>query len=109
MKGIISKEVGGQVRHFHFGTQMFIDLEDKGISLSSFKEKMQEKMFSTTSEILYQAAVSYCKINRKDVDFEMTDVTVWIDEIGITESIQMITDGMKVLEKNASALEATQG
>ena len=109
MKGIISKEVDGKVRHFHFGTQMFVQLEDQGITLSNMQEKLQDRMFNTTIEILYNAATSYCRINRQDVDFEREDVAVWIDEIGINDSVNMITDGLKVLEKNPVALTADQG
>lgn len=109
MKGIISKEVDGKVRHFHFGTQMFLQLEDAGITLSNMQEKMKEKMFNTTIEIMYNAATAYCKVNKKDVDFERDDVSVWVDEIGINDSVNMITEGLKVLEKNAPALTADQG
>lgn len=109
MRGIVSREIGGKVRHFHFGTQMFIDLEEKGLSLSKFQSRMQEKMFSTTADILYHAAVSFCKINKQDVDFEREDVSVWIDEMGISDSVQMITDGLSGLQKNVKALETDQG
>ena len=105
MRGIVSREIGGKVVNFHFGTAMFEQLEEKGLSLSNFKDAMSEKMFSTTTEILYQAAIAWCKVNKKDVDFDRVDVTCWVDEMGINEAVNLITEGLKVLEKNPKALE----
>src|SRR5690606_42081117 len=105
----VSRPSGGTERNVNFGTQMFVDLEGKGISISNFQSRMQAKMFSTTADILYHAAVSFCKINKQDVDFEREDVSVWIDEMGLLDSVQMITDGLSALQKNVKALATDQG
>jgi hypothetical protein len=103
MRGIIEREIDGKVRHFHFGTKMFLLCEDQGLTLGNFKERMQERMFGTTVDMGYNAAVAYCKLNKEEQDFTKDDVCAWVDEVGATEFINMITEGLKVLEKNQEA------
>jgi hypothetical protein len=103
MRGIMEREIGGRVRYFHFGTKMFMLCEDHGLTLANFKDRMQEKMFWTTVEMGYNAAVAYCKLNKEEQDFTRDDVCAWVDEVGATEFIEMITEGLKVLEKNQEA------
>lgn len=107
MRGIIEKELGGKKRYLHFGNEMLMLLEDDGIALSKLNELLRDKLASTVHKCIHHAALAYCRLNRKEPDFDKVDVSNWIDELGGTvEALNIITDGLKSVGlKNQEALE----
>lgn len=107
MKGIIVKNLNGKERSFHFGNEMLLLLEDEGISLNNLSEMVRSKMATTINKVLYNAALAHLRLERKEQDFDRIDVSKWVDELGgLTETLNMITEGLKVHEiKNTEALQ----
>lgn len=113
MKGVIDLKIGEKTRGLYFGTAMLLQLEEeRGITISDLNQRMKERMVSTIVDIFYCAAVTYCKLNRIDVDFERDDIPQWVDQLGgFAEAMRVFNDAMNdpQSEKNPKALAMTQG
>jgi hypothetical protein len=100
MKGISEIEVSGRKRGFKFGTyQLSIVCELEKCSLSELSNKLRAANLSTVLNVLYAGAVSYCKSNKIDIDFEVVDVADWMDEIGLDQGMQIINKGLQSEDK----------
>jgi len=111
MKGVIDLKIGEKTRGLYFGTAMLLQLEEeRGITISELNQRMKERMVTTIVDIFYCAAVTYCKLNRIDVDFERDDIPQWIDQLGgFAEAMRVFNDAMTEPEKNPKALAMNQG
>lgn len=91
-------EVNGVSRGFKFGTYaMAITCKEEGCSVTELGEKLQDPSNNllTLLNFLYGAAVSYCKSKGVNPDFTASEVSDWLDEIGIDKAMSIITEGMK--------------
>lgn len=99
-KGITEFEVSGVKRGFKFGTyalgitekeeerpvsEILRQLEPKGVSLSIL----------TLLNIFYGAAVAYSESKKQTQDFVKSDVSDWLDELGLEKVYEMLTNGMQ--------------
>lgn len=114
MKGIIEKQIDEKIRGFHFGTAMLLMLEeDRGVTITQLNQRMKDRMVTTIVDIFHCAAVSYCKLNKIDVDFDRDDIPQWIDQLGgFTGAMKIFNDAMNEEEgdkKNSVALAMNQG
>lgn len=111
MKGIFEFEVSGQKRGFKFGTMALAIAEEKeGKSLQSIFKSLSEGKASMMLllHILYGAAVQYATHAKQSVDFTVSDVSDWIEEIGFDAATEMISEGFKQYQpKNSESLAKT--
>jgi hypothetical protein len=110
MRGISEVEIHGVKRGFKFGTYaLSITCDLEKCTLSEIGDKLKKASLSTALHLLYGAAVSYCKTNKSTVDFEVTDIGDWMDEIGLAEGLRIIGEGLSTTKieapKKASAPE----
>lgn len=110
MKGIFEFEIGGQKRGFKFGTYAFsvacekegdIDLNTLfkrcGFPYKAGKDKdgkdiMQadKAKMKTILHLFFGAASHYAEDNDLTIDFKVSTVSNWMDELGETRLMEMI-------------------
>lgn len=97
-------EIDGKVRHFHFGTYMFMLCENEGIKATDLRHS--EKPVNIVIAIMDNAARAYCELKKIDADFSRVDVASWVDELGMDRITEIIQDSLNPShEKNIVALE----
>lgn len=104
MRGIAELEVGGKVRHFHFGTYMFMLCENEGIKASDLAHS--DKPVNAVIAIMDNAARAYCDLHKEKPDFSRVDVASWVDELGMERITELIQSSLNPKEKNPAALES---
>ena len=119
MKGIFEFEISGQPRGFKFGTYAFsIACErDGNCDLNElFKRcgfaykvdgglKSDSPNLKTLLHLFFGAAVHYAEHKRHSLDFTLSDVSDWLDEIGLEKLTDMITEGSsQYIPKNSNSL-----
>lgn len=119
MKGIFEFEVSGQKRGFKFGTYAFsvacekegdIDLnalfkrcgfpykDDKGNS------KADKPKLKSLLHLFYGAAVHFAEDHEKPIDFKVSTVSNWMDEIGQEKLMDLINDAFfQYIPKNSTS------
>lgn len=108
---MIEKKVGDKTYGFLFNFYAFGIVEellnlplDDVLSLISDKKKPKLKLIIT---ILYAGAVNYKESKGEDVTFKVNDVGDWVEDIGLTDSMLILREALKVFTpKNSSPLPA---
>jgi len=106
--------IDGIERGFFFGTHTFrIIREVSGVDSIEdvFKKLVNEKkeyslveQITFISTFLYSCARHYNESNSIAVDFNEANVSDWMDELGLTESMKLVTELVKVYKtKNLKA------
>lgn len=96
MKGVFEFDVSGRKVGFKFGTMALAVAEKKeGKSLKQVFESLSEGKVGVMLmlHLFYGAAVQYADSKKQEVDFSVSDVSDWIDEIGIESATEMISQG----------------
>lgn len=98
-------EVKGRKRSLKWGTLSFaLFCESEGIELNEIKQRLEDPKPFTQINLIHSAAVAHCRINKKEIDFSIDQVSEWIDEIGEHVLAELIVKAMKArLEKNLKA------
>ena len=113
MKGIFEFEVNGIKRGFKFGTYaLAIAQERDGCELSTLFQrigygKMEGRNVNVMSllNIFYGAAVHYAESKRQEIDFSASDVSDWLDEMGLEKTNNMLASGLETFTpKNSNSL-----
>lgn len=123
MKGVFEFEVSGVKRGFKFGTYAFsIACEKEGdIDLNTlFKRvgfpykddkgnaKADKAKPKTLIHLFYGAAVHFAEDNEKPVDFKVSTVANWMDELGEEKLMPMINESFfSHIPKNSESLAKT--
>ena len=101
--GISEIEVGGVKRGFKFGTYaLSVASELEKCSLTKIGERLKKGTLTTALHLLYGAAVSYCKSNKLPVDFEVSSVADWMDEVGLEAGFGIISKGLGTVKTDES-------
>lgn len=124
MKGIFEFEVSGQKRGFKFGTYAFsVACEKEGdVDLNTlFKRcgfpykdakgetRADKGKIKSLLHLFYGAAVHYAEDNDKPVDFKVSTVSNWMDELGEARLMEMINESFfQYLPKNSESLAETR-
>lgn len=108
--GEIVIHVKGADRTLKFGTlSSALFCEAEGIKLKEMGHRISNPEPYSQINLIHTAAVAFCRINKKDVDFSLDDVTEWIDEVGEDRLAAMILEAMKVdFEKKSKNFLALQ-
>lgn len=103
--GEFSIKTKGGKRTLKFGTLSFaLFSEAEGIDLREISERISNPKPYTQINLIHSAAVAYCKINKKDPDFDLAEVSAWIDEVGEAPLADLIVQAMRThVEKNRPA------
>jgi hypothetical protein len=112
MKGVFDFKVGGQDRGFKFGTYAFAiacDREkcsmDQLLDRIGINEGKKANLLSLLN-LFYGAAVHYAEHKKTPIDFGPSDVSDWLDEVGLTETMKMISEGLQqYVPKNSNSLQ----
>lgn len=110
-KSIFEIQIGGTKRGFKFGTlSMGIACQKENCTLGELITKIEgECQPMTVIHIIYGGAVSYAKSKKLPVDFDESDVSDWIDQLGFEISMKLLKAGLEVYEpKNSPAPETGQ-
>src|SRR5687768_3326158 len=109
MKGVFEFEIEGQKRGFKFGMMALAITEQKeGKSLKQIFDLLSEGRaeIMLTLHLFYGAAVQYADSNKMPVNFSVSDVSDWIDDIGLDAATEMLTEGFKQYAPKNSASPA---
>jgi hypothetical protein len=114
MKGIFEFEVGDPKvkRGFKFGTYaLAVASEKNGVSLSALLKKIgigevgAEVDVMALLHVFYGAAAHYAKHQKQEIDFSESDVSDWIDELGLEEINRFMKEGFNQYSpKNSNSL-----
>jgi hypothetical protein len=118
MKGIFEFEIEGKKRGFKFGTYaMAVACEyDKCVLSDILKrigvpylvdgEKKKDKVnIMSLLHIFYGAAVHYAEHKKQPVDFSTSDISDWVDELGLEKVNAFLNDGLNQYSpKNSTSL-----
>ena len=126
MKGIFEFDVSGQKRGFKFGTYAFgvacekegdIDLNTLfkrcGFPYKAGKDKDGNDIMKADSakiksllHLFYGAAVHFAEDNDHVVDFKVSTVSNWMDELGEAKMMEMINEAFfQYVPKNLNSLK----
>lgn len=117
MKGIFEFETGEpkQVRGFKFGTYAFavacekdncaMDVLLKRIGVGQTAPKVN---VMSLLRVFYGAAVHYAEHKKTQIDFNQSDVSDWLDEIGLEKVNEILSDGLQqYTPKNSNSTRET--
>lgn len=107
-------KIGEEDRGFSFGTHTFRIIREvsKVDSIEEVFEKLtnEKKELSLTNHIdfictfLFCCARHYNESQGKEIDFKIVNVSDWMDELGLGESMKLVLELIKVYtEKNLKA------
>jgi hypothetical protein len=110
MRGIFTFDLESGKVGFKFGTYaLSIACEKDGCGLNEFFNrcgfnKTGEVKLSSLLNLWYGAAVHYCHHLNKEVDFNSSHVSDWLDEIGLDKVKETYVEGLKqFVPKNSKA------
>lgn len=87
--------------------------EEEGITLKQMFQRLTEPTPMTFINCIFAAARSYNESKKLPVDFDVSDVSDWIDEVGVNKISEIIFECMQVYEdkqeKNAEPREKKPG
>lgn len=83
MKTTITKTLGGKERDFNFGIFFMTLLEDYFDGLNNYDKAIREQPLRTSIVCLYLGARASAESKDEVVDFKLSDVYDWVDEVGI--------------------------
>jgi hypothetical protein len=105
-KSIFELKIGDKVRGFKFGTySMSITCQKENCTLGELILKISgEVQPLTVIHVIYGGAVSYCKSKKLPIDFDESDISDWLDELGFEVGMKLLREGLEVYEpKNSPA------
>lgn len=107
-KGEVKITVFKKERGLKFGTLSFgLFCEAEGIKLSEVEDRIKNPGHFTEINLMYAAAVAYCKIYGIEIDFTKEQVSAWIDEVGSSVIANKMLDALKSpSKKNTSQKKA---
>ena len=87
-QGYISKKIDGVIRHFHFSINAWLllcEIHEIGLSeIGSFLNEPKNQGVASR-DLLYCAALAYCREKEIDEDFNRYDAGIWYDELSIKD------------------------
>ena len=104
-KSIFELKIGDKTRGFKFGTySMSITCQKENCTLGELILKLDgEAQPLTVLHVIYGAAVSFAKSKKQVVDFDESEVSDWLDELGFDTAMKLLRAGLEVYEpKNSS-------
>src|SRR5688572_1402738 len=103
-KSIFELQIGGKTRGFKFGTySMSITCQKENCTLGELILKLDDAQPLTVLHVIYGAAVAFAKSKKQTVDFDESDVSDWLDELGFETGMKLLRAGLEVYEpKNSS-------
>lgn len=109
MKGNYEFNIDDKKVGFRFGTySLSISMKkNQCSSLGEFFEKVLSQDLQALLDLFYGAAVHYASHKKIVVDFNDSDVSDWIDEIGFDKSTEMMMDMIKQYNPKNSQPPAT--
>jgi hypothetical protein len=97
--GEVEIEVGGVKRYLKFGVLASgYFCKEENISLKEMTKRLSDPTPITAINCVFSAAKAYNAIKKIPVDFTQEDVSVWIDEIGLEKTFDIIYDTMSTHE-----------
>lgn len=110
MRGLFEFEFEGQQRGFLINFAAFGIWEERmNTPLDELLEKIADKKSPKIKLLLnlfYAGAVAYCEAKDKQVDFNSSDVSNWISELGIKKAGDLIKESLStVTPKNLNPLQ----
>lgn len=104
-KSIFELKIGDKVRGFKFGTyQMSITCQKENCTLGELIVKLDGDVQPlTVLHVIYGAAVSFAKSKKQVIDFDESDVSDWLDELGFDVAMKLLRAGLEVYEPKNSA------
>jgi hypothetical protein len=112
MKGIFEFESGGKTHGFKFGTMALGVAEDTlGVSADQVLKRAgvyggQRPSVMALLAIFYGAAVQYCDNKKIPIDFTKSDVSDWLDDLGVEKVTEIFSNGInQYVPKNSVAPE----
>jgi hypothetical protein len=95
-KGQFQFDIQGIQRGFKFGTlSNALFCKTEGIKPKDIQDRILNDDPFIDIDYSYYAAVAYCQINKKDVDFTKEDVACWIDEMGVERLKEMMIEAFR--------------
>lgn len=110
-KSIFELKIGDKVRGFKFGTySMSITCQKENCTLGELILKISgEVQPLTVIHVIYGGAVAYAKSKKLPIDFDESDISDWLDELGFDVGMKLLREGLEVYEpKNFVAPETGQ-
>jgi hypothetical protein len=119
MKGIFKID---ETKGFKFGTYAFaVACEQDKCTLSEIlkrigipyeqdgKQKVEPVNLMSLLHVFYGAAVSYAQSHKRKADFQPSDVSDWIDELGLERVNEILSEGLnQYVPKNSNSLAETR-
>lgn len=108
-KSIFELKIGDKVRGFKFGTySMSITCQKENCTLGELILKISgEVQPLTVIHVIYGGAVAYCKSKKLPIDFDESDISDWLDELGFEVGMKLLREGLEVYEPKNSVAPAT--
>jgi hypothetical protein len=118
MKGIFKID---ETKGFKFGTYAFaVACEQDKCTLSEIlkrigipyeqdgKQKVEPVNIMSLLNIFYGAAVHYAQSQKRKADFQPSDVSDWLDELGLERVNEILAEGLnQYVPKNSNSLAET--
>lgn len=119
MKGIFKID---ETKGFKFGTYAFaVACEQDKCTLSEILKrigipyeqdgvkKVDPVNIMSLLHIFYGAAVHYAQSQKRKIDFQPSDVSDWLDELGLEKVNQILSEGLnQYVPKNSNSLAETR-
>jgi hypothetical protein len=108
-RGIFEFEVGGVARGFKFGTYALgITEREEGRPVSEILAHLEFNStplpILTLLNIFYGSAVAYVESKKQKQDFVKSDVSDWLDELGLEKVYEMLMSGLnQYVPKNSKS------
>ena len=110
-KSIFELKIGEKTRGFKFGTySMSITCQKENCTLGELIAKVSGDVQPlTVLHVIYGGAVAYAKSKKQTVDFDESDVSDWLDELGFDVAMKLLREGLEVYEPKNSAAPGEPG
>jgi hypothetical protein len=112
-RGYYNIELGGKERTLHFSMNFWAELTDHlGISIQELGESFNNKLaLSGIRGIIYCGLLAFDRENKKDVDYNVYDVGVWIEDLTqdkLMDIMNVMTESKILGNKLNAGLERDQ-
>lgn len=113
MRGIFEFKIGDRDRGFKFGTYAFaIACEKDKCSMTELFDRCgvtgKKIQLMSLLRLFYGAAVHFALHKKTDVDFSESDVSDWLDDLGLEKVQEMMQSGLQTYEpKNSKSPQET--
>jgi len=112
MQKVFEVEIEGVKRGFRFNMLALgkacrieqCDINELFNRLLGSKEDNRQPDIVSMMNFFHAAAINYAEGNKQEVDFTAQDVSDWLDHFGLTQTMEMMTEGLKTAKsKNQEA------